>query len=248
MKQSTSALQNKNISVQPDPEQICRDIDPIIHFCLRQYPTFLKNYEEEMYNTAVISVLEHYHLYDASKGNPTYFVKEIKGAINHFIAKNVYNFSSLDKYRDYLKIVNAFPMSGQVSLSDADYALIKQKTGLGHTCIDNAIQDACIAGLIKHSDISMIHDITGSYNFLENIETMELNVAIHTAMEGLDDDELDFIYDMCGFYGRTVLSEKSLRKKYHMSQDEYDRYLSSVIRKLKGSRKLRRYIGRKFLI
>lgn len=225
-----------------DIDELCRQAEPLIKLCIKEHPTFCKEHYQEMYNACIVAILENYPNFDPAKGNLCYFIKFMKGALRKFIAKEIYNFSSLEKYKYYRNIQKVRPNIDSITLKDRDYDAISEMTGYGRLAIDNAIVDSRIAKPKSLDECEMLSYDHATQTTVDPNDIMllsELEFVMATALKTLTPTEREFVYDMFGFHGRRVMPENSLKKKYSIYGQEYTSYVKEIKRKLLGSRMLR---------
>lgn len=235
----------QGINVLSETDHICREVEPVIAYCIKQLPKYYqKRYAEELYNTAIVAVLENSDKFNSESGNIRFFYGCITNALNRFMANEVFGFSSYQKYKDYNAICKAVPDFEQTELTDDIVQTISSSTGLKREAIESALNDSLISNAI-HYDASNDEYLASVDPGLDvyMIET-ELASVIDTALNCLHGQDLRFVCDLCGFKGRSVHSPRELQKKYGLTPTQYSAYLEDLRLKLLSSRTLRRYMGR----
>ena len=227
---------------ESNAESLCKVCEPVIRACINRFPTYKTKYYNEMYNSAIVAVLENHNSYDSAKGGPGYFGNFIMSALTSFIAREVHGFSSIDQFRKYCA-VNKAAESMVLDMTSEEERRMQEKTGIKTRALKNMYAEAQLSCAAPLTSEIMENAVEGGIDPEEHCLSEERARVIHKAMEGLNERETEFVYDMCGFGGRAVMSDKQLRNKYMLDPKEYVQYTRDLIRKLKGSRTLRNYIS-----
>lgn len=235
----------QGIDILSETDRICKEAEPVIAYCINQLPRYCqKKYAEELYNTAIVAVLENYDKYNQEGGNIRFFYGCIMNALNMFIANEVFGFSSYDKYKDYNAICKVVPDFEQTELTDEVVQEISSVTGLKRRAIESALNDSLISNATHYDASSDEYLASDDYRLDDYMIESELASVIDTALNCLHGKDLRFVCDLCGFKGQTVHSPWELQKKYGLTPTQYSAYLEDLRLKLLSSRTLRRYMGR----
>lgn len=225
-------------------DRLCMEAVPLIRHCIGKLPDFFPiHYSNELFDTAIVAILENVDSYDPEKGSVAYFYKHIMSAFYKFIALEVFCFSSYEKYRDYHAILNVIPDIDSMELTEEIYKELEQATGLGKVAINTALTESRISSPLHFNSENQDVIATSGYALEEHVCNTELESAIATALNCLHGTDLEFVNDLCGFDGRPTLTPRKLQKKYGIKPSQYDSYLQDLRRKLLGSRTLRKYMG-----
>lgn len=226
-------------------DRLCMEATPLIRHCMGKLPDYYPiHYRNELYNTAIVAILENVDAYDPEKGSVAFFYKHIMSAFHKFIAIEVLGFSSYTKYRDYHSIRHVFPDIDSMELTEEIYNELEESTGLGKGAIISALTESRISTPLHFNADNQDVIATNGYALEEHVCTEELESVIAAGLNCLHGRDLEFVYDMCGFDGRPTLSPRKLQRKYGIKPSQYDSYLQDLRFKLLASRKLSRYMGR----
>lgn len=236
-------------NIQETKEAICKAAEPFIYSCIKQLPRFCrKAFSEELYNTAIVAILENFDRYDPAKGTVVFFYKYISKALHTFLAHDVFGFSSYEKYKDYNAICSVIPNPDLSLFTEESFKKISKATGLGKIAVISALNESRISSTVYiDPELSNYYMADEESDLDEHVCRNELESVVEVALNCLHGSDLEFVYDLCGFDGRPVLTPWQLQKKYSLTPTQYNSYLMDLKRKLMGSRKLRRYMGRVML-
>lgn len=228
-------------------DQLLKDMVPLIKHAIKQFPTYIPQYYEEMYNTCVVAILENYPTYDPEKGGLSFFCKHMEGAIYEFIAKEVHGFSGADIFKKYRALKRAEPFLDDLSLSEEDYSDLESATGLSKTSVDNVMAGSKLSKPLHFERDDDVYSRTGlpENDPFYSVSLSELEFVMHKALKTLTSSEKEFLYDMIGLYGRSALPDYKLCEKYSLTARGLHRHVRLIRRKMLGSRTLRTYLGKR---
>lgn len=218
------------------------NIDKCIRYNIHHhYPTYEKEYGEDMYQEAYKRILENYKNFNPDKGSAvTFFSKHINAAISDYITKNISNTTNYYAHinKKINKAIKEFEIQN-LSYTDEDIAKKAEiSTKTLKQCRESIIQN--FVELDNNNNNENIVDINSN---TENIVVNRITSrAIKKSLyKNLNKEERYILFHSLGIEDYEKLSDVKLAKKLGCSDNTVRRRREKILQKLKNLPEFKNY-------